>query len=435
MESRIIRSLMALALLTGASTIAMADIKLKVKTGLAGRTTESTTYIKGRRQRASQNFGGAIEMVTITQCDLKRTVQINDSAKTYMVTLMGEGSSEAASDRQPQRETQPTHTRKGGIITYTSTMTDTGERKKLFGFTARRIKTSVSAESSPDACNQTKMKMETDGWYIDLEFSFNCDLDRPMVPPMGPRSKPECQDEIRFRRSGTAKLGYPVMVTTTIYTDSGQTSSFSTEVVELETATLDQALFEIPAGYTEAKSYQELMGIPSMDSMRRGRVPDRMPDAPVPAAGAKRSGGIRVGVVSINNKSDRSPSLGSLKNELIGGISDSNVDAVALDSQSQADIEAEARRKECDYILYTDIASLKTSGSKVGGLLGRATGVGGLKEKFEARLEFKLFPVGGRSPQLSQSATAKEEGSEDVSLLSAASQEARAVVSDVRKRK
>ena len=421
-----------------AATTAMADIKLKVKTGIAGRTTESATYIKGKRQRASQNFGGGIEMVMLTQCDLNRTVQLNDSAKTYMVTAMGGESSGGAApaNRPPARESEPARTRKGGVVTYTTNMTDTGERKKMFGFTARHITTSMSVESSPYACNPSKVRIETDGWYIDLEFAFNCDLERPMVPSMPQRAKPECQDEMRFRRSGSAKLGYPVMVTTTIYNDGGQTTTMTTEVIELETATLDQSLFEVPAGYTEAKSYQELMGMPSMDSLRRGRpMPDRAAEMAAPVAGAKRPGVIRVGVVSVVNKTDRSPSLGSLSNQLVGSISDANVDAVPLDGHSPAEIEAEAKQKGCDYVLYTDVSQLKTSGSKVGGLIGRASGVGGLKEKFEARLDFKLFPLGSSAPQLSSSASAKEEGSDDVSLSAAAGKEARAVVSEVRKRK
>jgi hypothetical protein len=107
---------------------------------------------------------------------------------------------------------------------------------------------------------------------------------------------------------------------------------------------------------------------------------------------------------------------------------------VPLDSRTPAEIEAEAKQKGCDYILYTDITLLKTSG-KVGGLLGRATGVGGLKERVESRLDFRLFPVGNTSAQLISSATAKEEGGEDVSLSTAAGQEAKAVVAEVRKRK
>jgi hypothetical protein len=219
-----------------------------------------------------------------------------------------------------------------------------------------------------------------------------------------------------------------------MYLDGGQTHTTTTEVVELTTTPLDASLFEVPAGYTEAKSYQELMGMPSVESMVRGRPTTQREAETATRAGAKRPGTIRVGVLSIANKTDRAPSLDSLRSRLIGSIIQSDVDAVPLDSRTQADIEAEAKQKECDYILYSEVTLLKTSG-KVGGLLGRATGVGGIKERVESRLDFKLFPVGNTSPQLTSSASAKEEGSEDASLSTAAGQEARAVVVEVRKRK
>lgn len=435
MERKWVMHIFALILSLVAATSASADIKMKTKNTSSGNTSEGTIYIKGARQRSNQSFGAGFEMVTITQCDLKRTVQINDKARTYMVTPMAsESTSTTTAEKQPPRTSQPTTTRRGGVVTYISTMTDTGERKKMFGFTARHIKTSMNVESSPDACSPSRMRMESDGWYIDLEFSFNCDLDKPSVAPVPQTVRPECQDEIRFKRSGTAKLGYPILVTTTIYLDGGQTHTSTTEVVELTTTPLDASLFEVPAGYTEAKDYQALMGMPSVESMVRGR-PTTQPEAETAATGgAKRPGTIRVGVVSIANKTDRSPSVASLRSRLIGSITQSDVDAVPLDSRTAADIEAEAKQKECDYILYTDVTLLKTSG-KVGGLLGRATGVGGLKERVESRLDYRLFPVGNTSPQLTSSASAKEEGSEDASLSTAAGQEARAVVAEVRKRK
>jgi hypothetical protein len=59
--------------------------------------------------------------------------------------------------------------------------------------------------------------------------------------------------------------------------------------------------------------------------------------------------------------------------------------------------------------------------------------VGG--EKYEARLDFKLFPVGNPSPQLTSSSTAKEEGAEEVSLTAAADREAKTVVAELQKKR
>jgi hypothetical protein len=440
MKNCFVRVAFALIISLGAATAAFGDIKVKTKTTFSGQAMEGTTYIKGARQRTSQSFGGAYSLDTLFQCDLKRMIQINDRAKKYMVTPLAGETASTSAERPQSGSTQPTTTRRGGVVTYTTTITDTGERKTFFGYTARHLKSVMVADSSPNACSPVKLRIETDGWYIDFDANINCSTDAQYAPQFS-AAKPECQDETRFKRVGTAKLGYPVLVTTTIYDQNGSvTSTSSTEVVEISKATLEASLFDVPADYTQAKDYQELMGIPAVGSMtdRSGMPTGSSTESATSARGAaqaKRAGVIRVGVVAINNKTDRSPSTDSVRSALIGSITGSNIEAVAIDSNSASAIEAEAKQKECDYILYTDIAQLKKSGSKVGGLLGRASGVGGGGEKYEARLDFKLIPVGGSSPQLTSSSSAKEEGAEEVSLTAAADREAKSVVAELQKKR
>ncbi len=75
--------------------------------------------------------------------------------------------SEAAATVNTNAEaTEPAPVKRGGIVTSTVTMKDTGERQQMFGYTARRILISTVTESSPEACSQTKSRMDTDGWYI-----------------------------------------------------------------------------------------------------------------------------------------------------------------------------------------------------------------------------------------------------------------------------
>ena len=69
----------------------------------------------------------------------------------------------------------PPRRRSVGVVNITQTITDTGERKEMFGFTARRIKTSLVKTVSPDACDKDQ-KIETDGWYIDFEYEFECPI-------------------------------------------------------------------------------------------------------------------------------------------------------------------------------------------------------------------------------------------------------------------
>lgn len=235
------------------------DIKIRLRTVTAGQSFESTQYVKGTRERHEMAIAGGF--VTIQQCDLKRSLQVNDAAKTYLVQPFADGeptTSDAGNQAQATRPAQ----RRGGVVTYVYTTTDTGERKEMFGFTARRIKTVMTTESTPDACNQTKMKMETDGWYIDLNYGANCQNLGSYSAAAGYGSS-GCQDLVKSRTVGNAKLGLALDVTTTIYNDNGTTMVMKREVLELSRATLDAALFDVPASYTEAKDYQQLMGMPA----------------------------------------------------------------------------------------------------------------------------------------------------------------------------
>jgi hypothetical protein len=442
-----------------AASAVLADIKVKQKMTMSGQSFESTTLIKGARQRTEQNMG--VTMITLTECDLKQMVMINDAARKYMITSLDpNNSTDDASRTPPTAAAQPaTPTRRGGVITYVTTITDTGERKQMFGFTARHLKTSMTVEASPDACDQQKMRYDTDGWYIDFDFNFDCMMNMPPPRTTPGRRGGGCQDVTRFKRVGTAKTGYPVMVTTTFYNADGTPSmSSTTEVVELSKAPLDAALFDIPAGYTETKDTQELYGMNAGGAMsaatsgnrRQQQQQDADNDGNNAASSVnarinsmtgmsnlpKRPGTLRVGVAGINNKTTRTVSVESLRDQLVGSLSGSNIDAIPLNASAPSDIEAEAAQKSCDFILYTDIAVLKQSAArKLGGLLGRATGVdtSGV-DKSESQVQYRLMAAGSASAILQASATAKEEGDEQ-SVGTALRQEAQKVLAEVRKKK
>jgi hypothetical protein len=334
---------------------------------------------------------------------------------------------------------------RGGIVTYVETLTDTGERKQMFGYTARHIKTKTSIEHSADACDKNDMAMEKDGWYIDLEINFECLTNRapqqarPMMRPNG------CQDQFRFRRTGTARLGYPVLETTRTLDGSGNVvSEMTTEVVSLSRETLDPALFDVPAGYQLASSPAEMFDAAAMmkaaqqsnnenENNRPQSNANAMPGAMNSAGsvGAKQPGAIRVGVVRVGNKTTQSIDAGSLRSVLIASIMEGSVEAIPLEETAPDAAQAEAKQKSCDYVLFTDISGLKQA-SKIGGLLGRATGVTSGADRFEAKLDYTLVPVAGGSPTQSN-ATAKEEGGADASANAALKKEAQAVVSKVRK--
>jgi hypothetical protein len=242
---------LALALLCSVS-IALADVKIATKSTAGGQSMTSTTYIKGARQRTE-----GLGYTTIYQCDLKRMIQINDKTKSYLITPLAGAGGQTATTRQSAGTTK----RRGGVITYTTTSTDTGERRQIFGLTAKRFKSKIVVAASEGACNSMNMEMETDGWYVDFPSGQNCLTEGAASIPF---DQSECVDEVRYKTEGAVNTGYPVMTTTQIKFDTGANgpsipaSSSTQEVLDISNATLDRALFEIPVGYTEVKSSQEL---------------------------------------------------------------------------------------------------------------------------------------------------------------------------------
>jgi hypothetical protein len=434
------------------TTRSQADIKITYKVTMASGgdsmpASESTSMIKGVRERTEDHRGYGLDTVNITQCDLRRTIQINDKTKKYIITPMETGEAANAPATAPAaRPSTAGPARRGGVLTYTISAIDTGERKEMFGFMARHVKTSTRIESSPDACSAQKQRFAQDGWYIDLNFGLNCEVDRSQMTVARPvASQGGCQDRIQYKHVGTGRAGFPLLETTIIYDQNDQPLVTTTkEVTELSRQPLDAALFDVPAGYAEAKNSQELNGQPDVNAMMaeamgRNRPaatksePQEMPG--VVASASKKPGTIRIGVVQISNRTDRSVSTESLRERLIGGLDGSNVEAVPLNASSPSEADAEAKGKQCDFVLYTDVAALKLSAAKAfGGMLGRATGVGsGSIGKTEAKVEFKLIPVGESSPRLQSSTSGKEEG-DDASAGAAIDAEAKIVREAAKKR-
>lgn len=421
----------SLAVAQQSRTRPQADIKVTYKSTLpGGMESESTTMIKGTRQRSEQRIGYGMDQVSIMQCDLHRTIQVSDANKKYLITPLESAESEGGAAAPTATAGRPSV--RGGVITSVITSTDTGERKEMFGFTARHVKTSVRMESSADACNPFNMHMEQDGWYIDLSLGLHCDFSS-MTPMMRPGGAGGCQDRFRSRHVGTGRTGFPLIETTVGYDQSGKEQyRITKEVADLSRQPLDAALFDIPAGYTETSNSQDLYARnPSaMMPQGMGRPPVGNPNAAAGNHEAGRPTAIRIGVVQLNNKTKASLSTEELRGRLVGSISNAGIEAVPLNAISLSEAQAEAKEKECAYILITDISSLKaaSAGKKLGGLLGRATGVDtGNAGKSEAKLDFKLFGTGSSSAKLSSSESGREDGDE-ASLAAALDREAAAVV-------
>ena len=392
-----------IVLLCGASA-ATADIKVKTKTSVSGQSFEGTTYIKKARQRTEQNMAG-MSMAIITQCDERRTIQLNDKARTYLVMPFGnDDSTGAPQSRGMTVKPKSESARRGGVVTTVYNVSDTGERKQMFGMTARHLKITMTTESSPDACNPTKMKMEMDGWYVDLEYGLDCQWGRGGMGYSA--GKPDCMDEYRMKTVGAGKLGYPLIQTMITYGDDGrEMSRMTSEVVELSQATLDAALFDIPAGYTEAKNMQELYtGAATSSTPRQSDKTDDynyaasraskpnatatsatgstsatvtvpgLTDASVP----KKAGAIRIGLIMPKAQMSEgvSPSMAAegVRNTFVGYLNGPSIEVIALNARMPAQAIEEARQSQCDYVLFSGITQKKGGGmfGKIAGNIGGA---------------------------------------------------------------
>jgi hypothetical protein len=410
------------------------DFKITVKTTIAGQSRQSTTMIKGARERSESSIeGGAYSMntVNITQCDMRRTIQINDRARKFLITPMDSDNSSGNSETSTVGAPPASGLRRGGTVTMIVNTVDTGERKEILGFTARHLKRTTMMESSPDACNPGRMKIETDGWYINLEYGLNCPANQP--PGMGGRGMAGgCRDRYVHRTTGPAVLGYPLQEITTMYgADGNPTMTMTKEVVEISRQTLDAALFDVPAGYTEARSQEEMYATPSMDEMMASaRQRQNSVTNEATSSSSNSAERVRVGVVDFNNKAKTSVETDGLRQQLIAALTAKGIDAVPLNAISASEAATEAQAKKCAYILFTDIATLKTpsAGKKIGGLFGRATGVGSADAgKNEAKFDFRLVATGSSSPTAQSSASAKED-TQEAAVNAAIQSEARAVV-------
>jgi hypothetical protein len=243
---------------------ARADLRVRLRSVTNGKNVNETLlYFKGARQRndlASIEGGkrkplGAI----IFQCDRNSYVWLDEKERAYwrspyespdLLSLLPENPLWPS----PLDEQKPS----GGTLKETYTLADTGERREIYGYTARRIRATRAWDAAP-ACRQTPLRQETDGWYIDLLYGFACSPNLSGTHQRGANyADTACLERYRQRRytftrqqNGTARLGFPVRETIKTYDDKGKVTITNWEVTEFSETELDTALFDAPAKYKE----------------------------------------------------------------------------------------------------------------------------------------------------------------------------------------
>ena len=374
-------------------------------------------------------------MVTITQCDLKRSLQIMPVSKTYLVNSW-ETSQAVPSTTTTKTVSAPTI--KGGVVSTTVTIKDTGERRKMFGYEARHLIITMETASSPEACNKTKTKMETDGWYIDATFGVDCDMERYASYSTKYSAKGGCQDKFEMKQNGTGKRGYPLYEKMTMFDENGkETFSTVSEVLEFSKATLDDALFDVPADYREVKNQSELNQTASYsnnpsfaNSVEYGSNNNQSISLPKTnqtvstEVGAKKEGVVRIGLsqVKVNavgegmNSNDLAQAI---QNTLADYLKGTKVELVQLEAKLPSAIAEEAKSKECDFVIYANVSHKKGGGfGGFGKFIGQAvaqTG-GGAWGNTTANVAGAVVSKTIVAATLSNNVKAKDEISLDIKL-------------------
>jgi hypothetical protein len=241
-------SLLSLLLVTASASLPsfvvpnFPDLTIKVRrtTGDWSSAVE-TLYLKGTRQRTeflSERLA-SVPSVDITQCDTRRRYILDQKWKTYDYIEI-----EDWQQRAKRASPIPQLQLSGASVDVSIDSVDTGERRKMGSYEARRVKTTTKVAPEPGAVTPASLT-EADGWYIDLP-GYGCEDSRNsaawLVAWSGKR------DRVVMKRLGKAPRGYAVEETSR-KTESARTTVTKVELLEFSEAPLDASLFEVPADY------------------------------------------------------------------------------------------------------------------------------------------------------------------------------------------
>jgi hypothetical protein len=397
------------------------DLEIKKSVTVAGNVISSTdSAIQGARERTVTQIPGG-STVTIRQCDLKRTVHINEQSQTYFIASDPQ---DDAALKAAALVTGSPAAESGGTITESTAITDTGEHKIINGYPARHLTMRVAVQPSKNACSQQSQEFEVDGWYTDLSKEFaSC---QQSLPPV--RQTEGCSDRVIHKVTGSGKLGYPLAQTITLHNSDGSTMQVGVQVSEISKQALAKELFDVPAGYREVKSLAELNAPPVIQTPQpayaanpqaavagqngmKGVNPAAMmfnpgaqmamtqnaamsqqmmaartsPGAAFMGGGMQPQGGamfaapqqlgpktpgkIRIGVAPPEAQLGQGTNAGvdystPIRNVEVALMNGPAIEIAALEAHVPLQLQAEAQQKQCDYILHSSVnVKHSTSGS------------------------------------------------------------------------
>ena len=223
--------------------------------------TESVEYMQSdRRREEHRGFSGyrfrpngrdlyrpAPHTALIKRCDLQKTFLINFDDREYTEWPLPP---EPTRQRLKARaESAPSTDAPAPTIRVQTETVDTGERKDMFGWSARHVITTRREAPLTGSVREARVSV-IDGWYIDLDTGLTCEPWAGVGHGFAVAYK-EGEEPPRpiFENIGEPERGFPLRFSTT--------GGFEIEVTELSTDTLDPSLFEVPAGFSRVEQIRQ----------------------------------------------------------------------------------------------------------------------------------------------------------------------------------
>jgi len=240
---------------------AVPDVTIKIRRSIDHPDSTiviDTLYLKGawRREERLLDFHHGLgpqqvrERTTITRCDERCRLDLNDDARTYASWPIEDMTEHVrrfplATGRAPQPVMA------GADVKIVVDAVDTRERRQVGRYTARHVITTTTTTPGPGA-NARAGEAVLDGWYIDVPPA-DC-LDWGEEPPITYavfKVSGAAPDGVHVESRRTARRGFPVEE---ISRSEGDAAHPATRIalLELSEATLDPSRFNVPAGYRRA---------------------------------------------------------------------------------------------------------------------------------------------------------------------------------------
>jgi hypothetical protein len=214
-------------------------------------------------------------LAAITRCDLGQMFELNLDTSQYVSAPYPPKPLTKAQIKAQGLDRQRIIWSEKPLVRIEIKTVDTGERKHLFGHTARHVVT-TREEIPLEGSHSQPAKTIRDGWYIDLDQQISCDPDYmrnprglayvDLISVLRPASKVEAQtmDKPEFVKVGELETGFALVEVFTSDNDyrsaDGATKHVRSQsemvVTELQEGPLDPALFEVPHGFKHVKEIE-----------------------------------------------------------------------------------------------------------------------------------------------------------------------------------